>query len=68
MENEIILGLRKLDGINIKNFNQKYKKDIYQVFKIQEALDKKILILDKDNIKVPENKIYILNEIINFII
>jgi len=68
MENEIILGLRKLEGINIEKFNQKYKKNIFEVFRIQEALDKKILIFDGKNIKVPENKIYILNEIINFII
>ena len=68
MENEVILGLRKLTGLDIIKFKEKYKKDIFDVFKIKEAIDKNLIIQDGKYIKVPESKIYILNEIINFVI
>ena len=38
MENELILGLRLLDGINTNKFEEKFGVDIYKVFpKIKEA-------------------------------
>ena len=67
MENELILGLRKLDGISISNFNRKYNRDIFKVFKIEDALKKKYLRLKGDMLYIPENKIYVMNEIINMI-
>jgi oxygen-independent coproporphyrinogen-3 oxidase len=68
MENEVILGLRKLEGISITKFKSKYNKNIYDVFKIKEAIDKNYLCLKDDYIYIPENKIYVMNEIINMII
>lgn len=76
MENEIILGLRKLEGINICDFKEKYKLELLEAFpKIEEVLNnkKKLLeyvIIDDENqyIRIPENKIYIMNEIINLIL
>ena len=68
MENELILGLRKLEGVSITRFKNKFKKDIYDVFKIKEAIDKNYLCLNDDYIYIPENKIYVMNEIINMII
>ncbi len=67
MENEIILGLRKLKGINIVKFKEKYNKDIFDAFNIEEALKKKYLILENDYLYIPESKIYVMNEIINMI-
>ncbi len=67
MENELILGLRKLDGINVKEFSSKYDKDIFEVFNIEEALSKGYLELKGDMLYIPENKIYVMNEIINMI-
>ncbi len=67
MENELILGLRLLDGINVEHFNNKFKYNIFKVFKINEAIEKGFLIYKNDILKIPEDKIYIMNEIINSI-
>lgn len=68
LENEVILGLRKLDGININDFEKKYQKSIFDVFNIEEVLNKKYLILNNGMLYIPEDKIYVMNEIINMII
>lgn len=68
MENEIMLGLRKLNGISISAFKKKFDKDIFEEFNIKYAIDKGLLIQDDDAVFIPEDKIYIMNEIINMII
>ena len=68
MENEVILGLRKLDGISISEFHERFKKDIFKVFKIDDAVNKKYLVVKDDKIYIPEDKIYVMNEIINMIL
>lgn len=69
MEEELICGLRKAKGINIKEFNQKFNIDINEVFDIDKLIAKKDIIKDGDYIYIPENKLYISNNIlINFII
>lgn len=67
MENEIMLGLRKLEGLNIHEFYKKFHVNIQNEFNIKEPVKKKLLILKDNNIIVPEQKIYILNEILNMI-
>ena len=67
MENELILGLRKLDGINMREFYNKYDKDIFKEFKIEEALRKGYLDSKGEMLYIPESKIYVMNEIINMI-
>lgn len=67
LENELILGLRMLDGINVKKINEKFDCDIFELFRIKKAIDKKLLIYENNLLRIPENKIYIMNEIINFI-
>lgn len=67
MENEVILGLRKLKGISLTKFKEKYEKDIKDVFKIENAIKLGYLIIKDDYLYIPEDKIYIMNEIINMI-
>lgn len=67
MENEVILGLRKLKGISISKFKEKYDKDIREVFKIDQAIELSYLEQKGDYLFIPEDKIYIMNEIINII-
>ena len=67
MENELILGLRKLEGINVEFFRTKYDKDIFDAFKLDEALEKGYLKFENGYLFIPENKIYVMNEIINMI-
>jgi oxygen-independent coproporphyrinogen-3 oxidase len=64
MENEIMLGLRKLEGINIKKFYDKYQKNIQDEFDLKYLVRDKLLIIDGEYLKIPEEKIYIMNEIL----
>ncbi len=68
MENEIILGLRKLEGIDVYKFYNKFKVNIQEEFNIKELVKKGYLIMEKNNIKIPAEKIYVMNEILNQII
>lgn len=68
MENELILGLRKLEGIDIYSFFQKFNINIQEVFDIGPALKNNLLVLKDKYLMIPEDKIYIMNEIIGSII
>lgn len=52
----VILGLRKTDGININEFKNKFKTDIYSVFgqEINKFLDNGLLEKDSDNIRLTD--------------
>ena len=67
MENEVILGLRKLKGVSMSKFYKKYEVDIKDVFKIENAIKLGYLVEKDDYLYIPEDKIYIMNEIINMI-
>lgn len=69
MYEEIMLGLRKTQGININNFNKKYNCDIFQEYPNINYLIKNNLINCYNNfIFIPQNKLYISNSIINKIL
>lgn len=64
MDNELMLGLRKIKGINILEFNKKYDTDIYNEYPIKELLKNKDLKLKKGYIFINPDKLYIMNEIL----
>ena len=64
MENELILGLRKIEGVNIKDFFKKYKINIQEVFPIKPLLENKDLIYKDGYISISPDKIYVMNEIL----
>lgn len=68
MENELILGLRKLSGINIYHFYEKFNENIQDVFDLKDVVKEELLKLEGNYLMIPEDKIYIMNEIINNII
>ena len=68
MENEVILGLRKLEGINIVDFFNKYKINIQEEFNITPLLKNGLLKIKDNNIYISEEKIYIMNTILNEIL
>ena len=43
ISNELILGLRKINGISLNKFKQKYKKNIYDLYDIKEILKEGLL-------------------------
>ncbi len=68
IEEEMFLGLRKINGVNISEFKKKYNKDIEEVFDIKDLLERGKLIKEKGYIKINKDYIYVSNDIlINFI-
>ena len=54
MKEFMILGLRKIDGIEMKRFQEKFGKDVFEIFeqeleKLQEA---RLLVVDEETIKL----------------
>ena len=68
MENEMILGLRKIEGVSKKDFYNKYQEKIEDVFDIKELIASKKLIDNKKNVYISKDYLYLSNDIlINFI-
>lgn len=64
IENEIMLGLRKLEGINLDTFKEKYHVDLEEKYNITELLENSYLIKEGNNLKINKEYIYISNEIL----
>lgn len=64
MDNELMLGFRKINGINILDFSNKYNVNIEEVYPIKPLLKNKDLILKDNNLMINPKKIYIMNEIL----
>ena len=64
IENEFILGLRKIDGINISTFKNKYNMDIFSIPVVKKMLKDKKLLLEDNQIKIPEQYLYVSNSIL----
>ena len=68
MENELIFGLRKIRGVNKKEFFDKFGFKINDIFDIIRLVDNKCLIDDGEYIYIPHDKLYVSNSIlVNFI-
>lgn len=68
MENELILGLRKLEGVNLKKFYEKFNVMIQDVFDFDKVIEMNLIEINGEYLKIKEENIYIMNEIINMII
>lgn len=64
IENEFILGFRKIKGIDIINFKDKYGKDILGIPIVKELLKQDKLILDNNYLKINDEYIYTSNSIL----
>ena len=65
MENEVMLGLRKFEGVDTKKFKDRYGKDIKDVFNIDSLLEDNYLTEDGYYIKINKKYMYVSNEIIS---
>ena len=64
----LILGLRKIKGINKEEFYKKYNVDILNLYNIKELIEKGLLVDNGENIYVSYDKIYVENSILeNFV-
>lgn len=64
MEYEIILNLRKNEGIDLNIFKSKYNKELIDVYDYKDLIKLNLLVLDNNHLYVPEDKWYISNSII----
>ena len=64
IENAFILGFRKIDGIDIDEFKNKYNLDINSIDIVNKLIKENKLINDKNNIKINKDYIYVSNEIL----
>ena len=64
MDYEIMLGLRKLNGIDINKFREKYGEDIETIYNLKPLYKNKDLIKKKNRIYINPEKIYVMNEIL----
>lgn len=64
MENELMLGFRLIEGINIEEFYHKFKVNIQDTFPVKPLLRNKELIYKNNHIFINPNLLYIMNEIL----
>ena len=64
VENEFILGLRKIDGINKEKFKLKYNKDIKDIEIVNKLIKENKLLENKKNIYINPEYIYVSNDIL----
>ena len=61
---EILLNLRLIEGISLERYRKKYKNELKEDYDYQILLKNKYLIEENDYLRIPENYLYISNEII----
>ena len=64
MDNELMLGFRKINGINLEEFKNKYNVSMDKVYPIVPLIKNEDLIIKNGFIKINPSKIYVMNEIL----
>ena len=60
----LILGLRKINGINVNNFNEKYHTNLLENEKVKKLIKNKELIYENNYLFINKKYIYVQNEIL----
>lgn len=64
MSNDFLLGLRKIEGINIKNFKKKYHKEVIECYDIKDLIKDGLLKIEENHLFIPKEYLYNSNEIL----
>ncbi|MBR2828009.1 MAG: radical SAM family heme chaperone HemW [Bacilli bacterium] len=64
MEYQVLLNLRKKEGISLLEFRKRFLIDLFHVYNYSSLVDDGFLILEDNHLFIPEEKWYISNEII----
>ena len=64
IEYEILLGLRLIDGIDLEEFYNKYNIKLDELYNYMELVDLCLLEINNNHLRIPEDKLYVSNEII----
>ena len=64
ISNELILGLRKINGISITKFQEKYNEDILTLYDIKDLINEGLLEISNNQLRIPKKYIYTSNNIL----
>ena len=64
MDNELMLGFRKCEGVSLEKFKRKFGKNMEDCYPIKPLLKNKDLKEEDGYIFIPKDKFYIMNEIL----
>ena len=64
MDNELMLGLRKLEGISCLDFFKKYEVNVQEVYNLKDLLSNEELLYENDRLYINPKYIYVMNEIL----
>jgi len=64
MEYELILGLRKTKGVNLKEFYNKYHQNMQDVFPIKPLIKNEDLIYKDGYVMINPKRLYVMNEVL----
>ena len=60
----MMLGLRLVNGVSIKRYNELFNSNIFDDFKvIGDLIKKNLLVIDNDNIKIKYDKLFLANQV-----
>ncbi len=64
MENELILGFRKLEGISLQSFFDKFEENMQNIFPIKPLVKSGDIIYKDGRVYINPKKLYVMNEIL----
>lgn len=64
MENELILGFRKIEGINLEKFFDKFEENMQNIFPIKPLVKSGDLVYKDGYVYIHPKKLYVMNEIL----
>ena len=64
IQDELIFGLRKLSGVNIKDIEEKYKINLFDTYpNLQEKIDLGLVEIDHDYLKLTKQGLFLGNQV-----
>ncbi len=65
IEEEMFLGLRKVEGVSLSRFKEKFQKDFFSIYEdvLPDLLDKKWIMLDQGHIRLTQQGIFLGNDV-----
>lgn len=65
IKEEIMMGFRKVKGISLIRFNEKFNKDFFDIYPFtNDLIRQKILVFDGNYLSIHPKKMYLMNEIL----
>ena len=59
----LLLGLRKLKGVSISLYEKRFKSSLFNDFNLKKHLDNGLLVINGDYLSIPEDKMFISNQV-----